>query len=184
MTTWRRCCCASRPWRSAECAAAGRRAPRAPRTADRPASSGQRGHLAGARRRAWLDRSRRAAAVLFGQPLDGARTLPRSSCWPPRSRRLAIASGELLGIDAVDVLASTGARDAPRARSAGRRTATTSTRIALAERGDRPIGAADLVHGRFLLLRRGRPPTTWWRPSEPVGRGRFPGGDGRLSEAS
>ena len=55
----------------------------------------------------------------------------------------------------VDLVALT-----PLARSKGevRRTPTGYylNQASLADRGDAPIGEADLVHGRFILLRRGR----------------------------
>ena len=95
-----------------------------------------------------------ASAVLFGQPLeqlDAAafemlRTeIPSSSL--PRS--------ELVGMSPVDLLAST-----PLASSKGEVRRTPAgyyvNQTSLAERDQAPIGADDLVHGRFVLLRRGR----------------------------
>jgi tyrosyl-tRNA synthetase len=96
----------------------------------------------------------RASAVLFGQPLEqlDAAALEMLAQEIPTTK---IPRSDVLGMAPVDLVALT-----PLARSKGevRRTPTGYhlNQASLAERGDAPIGEADLVHGRFVLLRRGR----------------------------
>jgi tyrosyl-tRNA synthetase len=96
----------------------------------------------------------RASAVLFGRPLDelDPAALDLLADEVPTSRR---SPGEVLGADPVDLVAST-----PLAGSKGEVRRTLSgyylNQTSLAERGPDPIGDADLLHGRFVLLRRGR----------------------------
>ncbi len=95
-----------------------------------------------------------ASEVLFGRPLEGldqqAFELLASEVPTYRTQR-----SELLGMSAVDLLTATGL--AP-SKSDVRRTPAGYyvNQVSLAERGDESIGAEDLVHGKFLLLRRGR----------------------------
>ena len=96
----------------------------------------------------------RASAVLFGQPLEqlDAAALEMLAQEIPTTK---VPRSDLLGMAPVDLVALT-----PLARSKGevRRTPTGYylNQVSLADRGDAPIGEADLVHGRFILLRRGR----------------------------
>jgi tyrosyl-tRNA synthetase len=95
-----------------------------------------------------------ASAVLFGQPLEqlDAAAFELLAAEIPTTR---VDRSELLGMAPVDLLAAT-----PLASSKGevRRTPTGFylNQESLATRGDTPIGDQDLVHGRFVLLRRGR----------------------------
>lgn len=101
-----------------------------------------------------VEQVRRATAVLFGQPLDGLdmETFEMLACEIPTSR---LSRSDLEGMAVVDLLAST-----PLAKSKGevRRTPTGYyvNQVALAQREDEAIGDADMKHGRFVLLRRGR----------------------------
>jgi tyrosyl-tRNA synthetase len=95
-----------------------------------------------------------ASAVLFGQPLeqlDAAAFGLLASEIPTTG----VARFELLGMAPVDLLAAT-----PLASSKGEVRRTPAgyylNQESLAARGDDPIGDQDLVHGRFILLRRGR----------------------------
>lgn len=101
-----------------------------------------------------MEQVERASAVLFGQPLEQLDTeafellageIPTSS----------LSLGELIGMTPVDLIAAT-----PLAASKGEVRRTPAgyyvNQTSLAERGEAPIGPDDLVHGRFVLLRRGR----------------------------
>ncbi len=96
----------------------------------------------------------RASAVLFGQPLEelSVAEMELLAAEIPCTR---MATGQLLGMDPVDLLATT-----PLARSKGEVRRSPNgyylNQRSLSERGDAPIGQVDLVHGRFILLRRGR----------------------------
>jgi tyrosyl-tRNA synthetase len=95
-----------------------------------------------------------ASAVLFGQPLDQL-DAPAFEMLAAEVPTTHVDRSALLGMAAVDLLATT-----PLARSKGevRRTPTGYyvNQTSLEARGDVPIGVEDLVHGRFVLLRRGR----------------------------
>ncbi len=95
-----------------------------------------------------------ASSVLFGQPLEGldAPAFELLAAEVPTTR---LAESDLLGAAAVDLLAATGL--AP-SKGDVRRTPAGYyvNQVSLADRGDEPIRANDLVHGRFILLRRGR----------------------------
>ncbi len=96
----------------------------------------------------------RASAVLFGQPLEAldAAAFQLLAAEIPTSR---IALGELIGTDPVDLLAATPLASS---KSEVRRTpgGYYVNQESLQAREAGAIGAADLVHGRFILLRRGR----------------------------
>jgi tyrosyl-tRNA synthetase len=101
-----------------------------------------------------LGQVRLASEVLFGRSLEdldeAAFELLAGEVPTVRMPR-----GQLLGADPVDVLAATSL-----AKSKGEVRRTPGgfyvNQVALAERVDEPIGAGDLRHGRFLLLRRGK----------------------------
>lgn len=101
-----------------------------------------------------VDAVEHAAAVLFGAPLadSGAETLELLSSEIPCSR---LAAGSVLGRDPVELLVEVGL-----ARSKGdvRRNATGHyvNQVALSERGGAAVEEADLLHERFLLLRKGK----------------------------
>ena len=95
-----------------------------------------------------------ASSVLFGQPLErlDAAAFELLAAEVPTTR---LAESDLLGMPAVDLFAATGL--AP-SKGDVRRTPAGYyvNQMPLAERQDEAIGAGDLVHGRFVLLRRGR----------------------------
>lgn len=101
-----------------------------------------------------LEQVRLASEVLFGRPLEDLdeAAFELLADEVPTSR---VARGELLGADPVDVLAATAL-----AKSKGevRRNlgGYSLNQVPLAERDGKAIGADDLRHGRFLLLRRGK----------------------------
>ena len=101
-----------------------------------------------------VDAVEHASAVLFGAPLadSGAETLELLSSEIPCSR---LAPGSVVGRDPVELLVEMGL-----ARSKGevRRNAAGHyvNQVALSERGDLAVGEADLLHARFLLLRKGK----------------------------
>jgi tyrosyl-tRNA synthetase len=101
-----------------------------------------------------MDQVERASAVLFGQPLEqlDAAAFDMLAAEIPTVR---ISRSELLGMAPVDLFAAT-----PLAKSKGEVRRTPAgyylNQSSLADRGDDPIGGADLVHDRFILLRRGR----------------------------
>jgi tyrosyl-tRNA synthetase len=95
-----------------------------------------------------------AAEVLFGAPLDGvdAVTLELLATEVPST---VLGRGELLGADPLEVLVRVGLA---RSKGEARRNASGHylNQRSLAERGVEPVGEAELLHGRFLLLRRGK----------------------------
>jgi len=95
-----------------------------------------------------------ASAVLFGQPLEqlDANAFEMLCTEIPSSR---IPRSELVGMSPVDLLSSTSLASS---KGEVRRTPAGYyvNQASLAERDQAPIGADDLVHGRFVLLRRGR----------------------------
>ena len=96
----------------------------------------------------------RASAVLFGQPLDSldAPAFELLAAEIPTSR---LTVGELVGMDPVDLIASTPLASS---KSEVRRTpgGYYVNQESLQVRDAGAIGTPDLVHGRFVLLRRGR----------------------------
>lgn len=95
-----------------------------------------------------------ASSVLFGQPLEGL-DVPAFELLAAEVPTTRLAESDLLGMPAVDLFAATGL--AP-SKGDVRRTPAGYyvNQMPLAERQDEAIGAGDLVHGRFVLLRRGR----------------------------
>lgn len=95
-----------------------------------------------------------ASAVLFGRPLEelDAASFALLADEIPTTR---IARGDLVGMTPVDLVAST-----TLAKSKGEVRRSPEgyylNQRSLAERGEHPIGPDDLVHDRFVLLRRGR----------------------------
>jgi tyrosyl-tRNA synthetase len=95
-----------------------------------------------------------ASAVLFGRPLDqlDPGSLELLSAEIPCSR---LPRTEVVGADPVGLLAST-----PLASSKGEIRRTPAgyylNQVSLEARGSEPIGTDELIHDRFLLLRRGR----------------------------
>ena len=95
-----------------------------------------------------------AAAVLFGRPIEGvdAATLDLLAAEVPTT---ALPSSEVVGADPLDLLVRTGL-----ARSKGevRKNAGgySVNQVALPGRDGAPMAQDDLLHGRFVLLRRGR----------------------------
>jgi len=96
----------------------------------------------------------RASAVLFGQPLGAldAAAFELLAAEIPTSR---VPRSELIGIDPVDLLATTPLANS---KSEVRRTpgGYYVNQASLAARDGGGIGVTDLVHDRFILLRRGR----------------------------
>lgn len=95
-----------------------------------------------------------ASAVLFGQPLEqlDAAALSMLVEEIPSSR---LDRRQVVGADPVDLIAST---DLAASKGEVRRTPAGFyvNQVPLATRGTDPIGSDELIHGRFILLRRGR----------------------------
>jgi tyrosyl-tRNA synthetase len=101
-----------------------------------------------------LEQVRTASEVLFGRSLDDLDE-PAFELLATEIPTLRMPREQLLGADPVDVLAATGlakSKGEVRRNPAG----YSLNQIALAARDDTPIGAGDLRHGRFILLRRGK----------------------------
>ena len=100
------------------------------------------------------DQVERASAVLFGQPLEhlAPADLELLAAEVPTTQ---MSMGDLIGTTPVDLLAAT---SLARSKGEARRTPQGYyvNQVSLADRGEDPIGVPDLVHGRFILLRRGR----------------------------
>jgi tyrosyl-tRNA synthetase len=95
-----------------------------------------------------------ASAVLFGAPLGEAdlRTLELLAAEVPSTR---LPRGELVGVDPVELFVRVGlapSKGEVRRNAAGHH----FNQVALAARGEAPVSEEDLLHGRFLLLRRGK----------------------------
>lgn len=101
-----------------------------------------------------LEQVRAASEVLFGRSLaelDPA-AFELLAAEIPGSE---LSSTELEGLDPVALLASTGLASSRSEVRRGPRGFSVN-QVALPERGETPLGRDDLVHGRYLLLRRGR----------------------------
>ena len=101
-----------------------------------------------------LEQVRLASEVLFGRSLEDLDE-DAFELLADEVPTLRMPRDQLLGADPVDVLAATAL-----AKSKGEVRRTPGgyylNQVPLAERTDQPIGADDLRHGRFLLLRRGK----------------------------
>ena len=95
-----------------------------------------------------------AAAVLFGQPIDGVdvSTFDLLAAEVPTTN---LGHDDVVGTDPLDLLVTSGlARSKGEARkNAG---GYSVNQVPLAARDGAPLGPDDLLHGRFVLLRRGR----------------------------
>jgi tyrosyl-tRNA synthetase len=104
--------------------------------------------------RAVLEQVRLASEVLFGRSLEDLDEAA-FELLADEVPTLRMPRDQLLGADPVDVFAATSL-----AKSKGEVRRTPAgyylNQTALAERHDQSIGAGDLRHGRFLLLRRGK----------------------------
>jgi tyrosyl-tRNA synthetase len=101
-----------------------------------------------------VEQVERASSVLFGQPLEqlDAAAFDMLAAEIPTS---TIARSDLLGMSPVDLLAATplaASKSEVRRNPGGYHL----NQAPLSERPDTPIGPEDLVHDRFVLLRRGR----------------------------
>jgi tyrosyl-tRNA synthetase len=95
-----------------------------------------------------------ATAVLFGAPLAAVRpsTLELLAGEVPST---TVPRGELVGADPVELFVRVGlapSKGEVRRNAAGHHL----NQVALAARGGAPVSEEDLLHGRFLLLRRGK----------------------------